>query len=248
LIALARIGAPAIEPVADGVWLLRGRPPGRLQRLTNVYLLEGGGGVTVFDSGSRTMAPSIETAAEERGGIERIVLSHAHADHRGGAAALRAPVFCHQEERADVEGDGGEHYFDYSNVRNPLVRAMAPGIIRRMDGGPVEVAGTLSEGDEVNGFEVKHLPGHAPGLIGLWRERDRLAIVSDAVFLFDPFSVGGRAGRPRLPPPAVRPSEEAARESMRKVAALGPSSVWVGHYGPITEAVRPQLERAADGR
>jgi hypothetical protein len=34
---------------------------------------------------------------------------------------------------------------------------------------------------------------------------------------------------------------------MRKVAALDPASVWVGHYGPITENIREQLERAAEG-
>ena len=31
------------------------------------------------------------------------------------------------------------------------------------DGGPVPIAGTLAEGDDVAGFEVVHLPGHAPG-------------------------------------------------------------------------------------
>jgi hydroxyacylglutathione hydrolase len=236
-----------LEAVGDGVWALRCRPPARLQRLTNIYFLEGDGGVTLFESGSRGMASEIEEAAAGLGGIRRIVLSHAHADHRGGASLLDAPVHCHPDERADIEGDGGEHYFDYSKVRNPLIRAVAPGVLGRMDGGPVKVDGTLSEGDRVNGFEVKHLPGHAPGLIGLWRESDRLAIVSDAVFLFDPFSMSARPGRVRLPPVAVRPSDEAARASMRKVAALDPASVWVGHYGPITEDVRAQLERAAEG-
>jgi glyoxylase-like metal-dependent hydrolase (beta-lactamase superfamily II) len=238
-------GSPTIEQAADGVWLIRARPPGRTQRLSNVYLLEGSEGVTAFDSGSRGLAPWITKAASERGGIERIVLSHAHADHRGGAAALAAPVWCHPDEQADVEGDGGEHYFDYSKVRNPLVRALAPRFLSRMDGGSVRVAGTVSEGDSVEGFEVKHLPGHAPGLIGLWRATDRLAIVSDAVFLFDPFTMGGRPGPARMAPPAVRPLPDAARESIRAIIALDPAAVWVGHYGPITGDVRAQLERAA---
>jgi hydroxyacylglutathione hydrolase len=237
----------SLERVGDGVWVLRCRPPARLQRLTNIYFLEGEGGATVFESGSRGMASAIEQAASELGGIRRIVLSHAHADHRGGASVLNAPVYCHPDEVADVEGDGGEHYFDYSKVGNPLIRALAPGTLRRMDGGPVKVEGTLSEGDSVDGFEVRHLPGHAPGLIGLWRESDRLAIVSDAVFLFEPFSMSGRPGAVRLPPAAARPSDEAARQSVRKVAALDPAVVWLGHYGPITENIREQLERAAEG-
>ena len=235
----------AAERIADGVEVLRLRGPGRVQKLTNVYLLEDDGRVTLFDSGSVQMAGAIERAAGDRGGIGRIVLSHAHADHRGGASKLGAPVVCHADEVADVEGDAGEHYFDYSKVRNPLVRAMAPGVVKRMDGGPLSVADTLAEGDRVAGFEVLHLPGHAPGQIGLWRESDRLAIVADAVFVFDPFTMAAMPGRPRLAPPAGRPDDAAARASVRKIAALDPAEVWLGHYGPLTGDVRAQLDEAA---
>src|SRR5207247_9818780 len=135
--------------------------------------------------------------------------------------------------------------FDYSKVRNPLVRALAPGTLQRLDGGPVEITETLAEGDSVAGFEVLHLPGHTPGLIGLWRASDRLAIVSDAVFVFDPLPMLGLPGPPRIAAPAVRPDPEAARASVRKIAALDPASVWLGHYGPLTGDVRAQLDLAA---
>jgi glyoxylase-like metal-dependent hydrolase (beta-lactamase superfamily II) len=108
------------------------------------------------------------------------------------------------------------------------------------------VAGTISEGEEVAGFEVLHLPGHAPGQIGLWRQSERLAIVIDAVFLFDPFSLHGLPGPARMPPAPVRPDPNAARGSIRRIAALDPAKVYVGHYGPITGDVQDQLERAAD--
>jgi glyoxylase-like metal-dependent hydrolase (beta-lactamase superfamily II) len=234
------------EPVAEGVWVVRLRPPARVQRLTNVYLLREGDGVVAFDSGSRDMAPAIAGAAGELGGLRRVVLSHAHADHRGGAADLGVPVHCHPDERADVEGDGGLHYFDFSRAANPLVRRLAPGTVRRMDGGPVRVEGTVAEGEEVAGFRVVHLPGHAPGLIGLWREADRLALVSDAVFCFDPFTALGLPGKPRIAPPAVRPDPDAARASVRRIADLNPATVWLGHYGPLTGDVRAQLAAAAE--
>src|SRR6202000_947968 len=57
------------------------------------------------------------------------------------------------------------------------VRWIYPMLLRRWHGGAVKVAGTVAEGDEVAGFRVLHFPGHAPGLIGLWRESDRLARV-----------------------------------------------------------------------
>ena len=235
-----------MDRVADGVRVLRLRPPGRVQRLVNIYLLDDGGKVTVFESGSVGMAGAIAKAASSLGGIERVVLSHAHTDHRGGASKLGAPVLCHPDERADVEGDGGEHNFDWSKARNPLIRMIGPRTVQRMDGGPVKVDATLSEGDAVAGFEVLHLPGHAPGLIGLWRSADRLAIVSDAVFVCDPFTMTARPGPPRLPPPTVRPDDAAARASVRRIAALDPATVWLGHYGPLAGDVRGALERAAE--
>jgi glyoxylase-like metal-dependent hydrolase (beta-lactamase superfamily II) len=237
-----------IERVGEGVEVLRLRPRARVQRLTNIYLLADDGGVTVFESGSVGMGPAIEKAAAERGGIQAVVLSHAHADHRGGASQLDAPILCHHDERGAAEGDGWmQEGFALSKVRNPLVRALTPGTLRRLDGGPVKVADTLSEGDSVAGLQVLHLPGHTPGLIGLWRESDRLAIVSDAVFVFEPFSMLALPGRVRLPPPVVRPDDAAARESMRRIAALEPASVWLGHYGPVTGDVRAKLETAAEG-
>jgi glyoxylase-like metal-dependent hydrolase (beta-lactamase superfamily II) len=237
-----------VERAGEGVEVLRLRPPARLQKLTNVYLLADDGGVVVYETGSVGAADAIRGAAAERGGITRIMLSHAHADHRGGASRLDAPIFCHTDERSAAEGDGWlSSGFDFSRVRNPLVRRLAPGAIRDMDGGPLQVAGTVSEGDSVAGFEVLHLPGHTPGQIGLWRDSDRLAIVSDAVFVFDPFTLAGFAGRVRLPPPAIRPDDAAARASMRKIAALDPATVWLGHYGPVTGDVAEQLNHAADG-
>jgi glyoxylase-like metal-dependent hydrolase (beta-lactamase superfamily II) len=237
-----------MERVGEGVEVLRLRAPGRVQRTTNVYLLEDDGGVVVYETGSVGAADAIREAAAQRGGIRRIVLSHAHADHRGGASRLDAPIFCHPDERPGAEGDGwATDGFDFAKVRNPLVRALAPRALRDMDGGPVAIAGTLAEGDRVVGFEVVHLPGHTPGQIGLWRESDRLAIVSDAVFVWNPFSMTGRPGRVRLPPPPIRPDDAAARASIRRIAALDPATVWLGHYGPIAGDVRAQLERAAEG-
>jgi hypothetical protein len=63
----------------------------------------------------------------------------------------------------------------------------------------VYVAGTLGEGDTVAGFEVVHLRGHAPGMIGLWREHGRVALVSDCFYAID--AASGRKGEPSWSPP-----------------------------------------------
>jgi hydroxyacylglutathione hydrolase len=231
---------PKVVTVADGVWMVAGGFPSKIM---NVYLIKDGDGVVVFDAGIKAMTKGIASVAAGIGRIDRIVLGHGHPDHRGAARGLGAPVYCHPAEVADATGDGGEHYFDYSKLdfhgRFLLKRFMGS-----WDGGPVEIAGTVSEGDEIAGFRVVHLPGHAPGLIGLWRESDRLALVSDTLYTLDPQT--GLKGRARVPHRAFNKDTEQARESIRKLAAMEPASVWPGHADPVTGDVRAVLERAAD--
>jgi steroid delta-isomerase-like uncharacterized protein len=234
-----RVAGAAPERVADGVWLVRGGFP---MRTMNVYLIEDEGGVTIFDAGVHTMVPALATAAAGLGGIRRVLLGHAHADHRGAAPGLGAPVYCHTAERADAEGDGGYHYFDFSQL-SWFARPAFPRLLRAWDGGPVAIEGTVEEGEEVAGFRVVHLPGHAPGLIGLWRESDRVALTSDCFYTLDPQT--GRKGGPRVPHRAFNPDTEQARASIRKLAALEPAAAWPGHADPLVGDVRAQLEHAA---
>jgi hydroxyacylglutathione hydrolase len=229
------------QQVADGVWILRGGFP---LKTMNVFLIEDDGGVTVFDCGIEAMTRGIASETGRMGGIKRIVLGHGHGDHRGAAPALGAPIWCHPEEVSDAEGDGGEHYFDFSKLQRRSARFMMPRFLRWWDGGPVKIDGTVKEGDEIAGFKVVHLPGHAPGLIGLWRESDRLALVSDTLYTLDPET--GRHGPPRVPHAAFNKDTEQARESIRKLAAMEPAEVWPGHADPVKGNVREALERATD--
>ena len=225
--------------IAEGVWIIRGGVPSKEM---NVYLVRDGDGVLVFDAGIKAMAKGVAAAGAQLGGITRIVLGHSHPDHRGVAPALGVPVFCHPDERADAEGDGGMHYFDLSKL-DLHGRVLLGRLLPIWDGGPVTIAGTVREGDQIAGFEVIDLPGHAPGLIGLWRERDRLALVSDCFYTLDPQT--GRKGHARVPHVAFNHDTEQARASMRKLAALEPAAAWAGHADPLTGDVRGTLERAA---
>jgi hydroxyacylglutathione hydrolase len=228
------------ELVAEGVWVVQGQP-GRC----NVYLLEDEGGVTMFDAGPRTMTRAVASAGAKLGGIRRVVLGHAHTDHRGSAPSLGVPVLCHPDEVLDAEGSGGFRYWPDGLKGLPTPLRQAHRLLHRYawDGGPVKISGTLSEGDDLLGFKVVELPGHAPGQIGLWRESDRLALSSGC---FDTIDMWGRGCAPRLPDGTYNYDTEQARASLRKLAALEPAAAWPGHAEPVTGDVRGQLERAAD--
>jgi hydroxyacylglutathione hydrolase len=237
--ARAWVQANDPERIADGVWLVRGGIP----KVMNVYLIEDEGGVTVFDAGSSDMAAPIAAAAARLGGMRRVVLGHADADHRGAAPGLNAPVYCHPAEREAAESP--EHYRPYWDRAklDPRGRTVLWRLIPTWDGGAVTVAGTIDEGDEIAGFRVVHLPGHAPGQIALYRASDRLALVSDTLYTLDPQS--GRHQPAQVPHSAFNHDTEQARAAIRKLATLDPATVWAGHTDPVTGDVQTQLERAA---
>lgn len=252
--AASALAKPTLEPVAPGVWLMRGgASPVAIalglsraklpRRIHNVYLLEDDGGVTMFDAGIEWMTRFLADVTERMGGLKRIVLGHAHGDHRGAAPGLGAPVLCHPEAREEAERPMHPPYVDFEKIEDPLVRRAMPKLMEDWDGGPVRIEGTISEGEEVAGFEVKDFSGHAPGLIGLWREQDRLALVSDTVYTVD-FKTNFTD--PVVPHPFYTQDRERAARSVHALADLRPREVWPGHADPVIGDVEGKLRRAAD--
>jgi len=238
-----------LEQVADGVWMLRGD----FRKAMNIFFIaeDDGGGVVMFDAGTQAMRKKARAAADELGGCRRVVLGHAHCDHRGSAPYMGAPVYCHPDEVADAENDSWRAPYWHLELLpvTPIRWLYERVLLPRWDGGAVKIAGTVAEGDEIaSGFQVLHLPGHAPGLIGLWRERDRVALVSDVVYLVD----SGRLkplphDEASVPHPAWAWNHERARESVRRLAALEPEVVCAGHEEPLRgPGLRETLERAAE--
>jgi glyoxylase-like metal-dependent hydrolase (beta-lactamase superfamily II)/predicted ester cyclase len=236
----ARLSGGEAQMIAEGVWVVQGQPA-----RCNVYLIEDEGGVTMFDAGARTMVRSLAQASAKLGGLKRIVLGHGHTDHRGAAPGLQAPVFCHAEEVQDAEGSGGFRYWPGGLNGLSFPHRQVHKLLHRYawDGGPVQIAGTLAEGDDVAGFKVIEIPGHAPGQIALWRESDRLALSSDCFYTLE---IWGRDCEPRVPIETYNYDTEQARASIRKLAALEPAIVWPGHAKPVSGDVRAKLQRAAD--
>ncbi len=230
-------GAP--HEVADGVWKVQGEP-GKC----NVYFVRDGDGVLMFDAGAKTMRDVVGAAAASLGGLTRIVLGHGHTDHRGTAPFFDVPVLCHPDEVVDAEGTGGWRYWDRSLKHLPFPLRPVHRFFhdKAWDGGPVKISDTVAEGDDVAGFRVVHLPGHAPGMIALWRESDRVALTTDAFYTVD---MWGRDREPVLPTAGYNFDHDQARASLRKLAALEPAACHPGHAKPVDSDVRARLERAA---
>jgi glyoxylase-like metal-dependent hydrolase (beta-lactamase superfamily II) len=232
---------PRLEPIAPRVWLLRGGLTGAM----NAYLIEDDGQVVVFDTGEKGMAKAIAAAGARLGGIRQVVLGHGDTDHRGSAPELSkvAPVVCHPDAVEQAQGSGGRDYWHMERLPR-AIRVLHRFTHRFVwDGGPVTISGTVTAGERVAGFEVVELAGHAPGQIGLWRAEDGVALVSDTVYLT---TMMGRPTAAHVPHEAYNQDTERARESIRRLAALSPKVVGVGHLGPMTGPdVVAELEAAA---
>lgn len=105
--------------------------------------------------------------------IERIILTHGHIDHAGGAAELAA--------RLGVKIEG-PHPADRFLLENLEAQGAAYGIPAKN----VTPDRWLDEGDEVDvgghAFTVRHCPGHSPGSVVLLNPQHKLAIVGDVLF------------------------------------------------------------------
>jgi len=106
--------------------------------------------------------------------VEKILLTHAHIDHAGAAAALRDDLDVpiegpHRDDQFWIEAlpEQGQRF------GFPPAEAFAPA--RWLEQGDV-----VTFGDEQ--MEVYHCPGHTPGHVVFFHREAKLAIVGDVLF------------------------------------------------------------------
>ncbi|MGK2877539.1 MAG: MBL fold metallo-hydrolase [Solirubrobacterales bacterium] len=144
-----------------------------------------------------------------RGGLPRVMNVYLIEDE-GGVTVFDAGVRGMHKAILKAAGPlGGMHYFKLEILRTPVRQFMRHSLLTTWDDGPTPIEGTLEEGDEVAGFQVIHLPGHAPGLIGLYRESDGLVLSSDVIYTLNPLN--GIKGPPRIPHEAFNMDTEMAQ-------------------------------------
>jgi len=216
-----------MKELTDGVHQLREIPPNAI----NIYLVEGPEGDVLIDAGSRHDARRIRKQTAQHK-LSLVALTHAHGDHQGAAKETcertGAPLACHS---ADVAAMEGREPFALGNPDHPLARLSR----WALSGPPHPVSRVLADGDEVGGFRVIHTPGHSPGHVTFWRESDRVAIAGDVLFGMHPLTTV-----PGLhePPSFFTPDPSLNRESIRRLAALEPELLCLGHGPPVRDAAR----------
>jgi glyoxylase-like metal-dependent hydrolase (beta-lactamase superfamily II) len=158
----------------------------------------------------------LEAAAGQNVEIEKILVTHGHLDHAGGAAELaeRLGIPIEGPQRADqfwIDGipeSGARYGFDGA-------RSFAPD--RWLEDGEQVTIGQQT-------LDVIHCPGHTPGHLVFFHAPSRLAFVGDVLFQ-------GSIGRTDFPR-----GDHAAliRSITTKLWPLGPDVAFVPGHGPYS--------------
>lgn len=212
-----------MQRIRKGLYLLNGAEP------SNCYLIEGPRGLTLFDTGHPMAAPlliaELEGNAFALGDIEQIIISHAHADHCGGAHDFlrrqRVKVLAHPADIPVIQGREAEpgslwvrlkrlgRRFQYSSYR------------------PLGMVLPLEQGDSMRAlshWQVLHLPGHTPGSLALHNPSERILLCGDAL--------NNRNNVLSLPPAANCHDHAQAQASIHKLELLDLEVIGCGH-GPV---------------
>jgi hydroxyacylglutathione hydrolase len=187
---------------------------------TNAYLVAdtATGNALVIDAPHETASQIVEEAARRGWKIGQIVITHTHWDHVLDARALQeatgAPLLAHPLAREMLTNPS-------ANFGEPPVEIP-----------PVEVSGTIDEGDVVTlggySFTVMHLPGHDPSHIGLFNA----STAGEEILLSGDVLFPGGHGTTEIP----GADQAVTNDTMRRLAAELPptTTVMPGHGASTT--------------
>jgi glyoxylase-like metal-dependent hydrolase (beta-lactamase superfamily II) len=227
--------------LADGVW----RIPLAPLDLLNAFLLEGDDdSLTLVDAGTkgapRRVLAALDQLGRRPGDVTHLLLSHAHSDHAGGAAAVVAAtgsrVLAHEREAVYLR-EGRMPTPDRSTLGGRLLaRTRAGGFA------PVAVDEAFADGAVLplaGGLRVVHTPGHTPGHCSFLHTRAGVLLTGDALF-----NVRGLRWSVKTPCTDIRRS----RETAHRLADLDYDAAGFTHGGHVTSGARSAVRAFLAGR
>lgn len=201
-------------------------------------LLHGTGGAAVIDPGPTTCLPTLERALAGLGtpleAVSHLLLTHIHLDHAGAAGVI---VRRHPHIRVVVHRKGAPHLVDPARLLDSAGRLYGAEMDRlwgACDPVPESSLDVVDGGERLHlagrDVEVAYTPGHASHHVSYFDGATGIAWVGDTGGV----CVDGGYVLPPTPPPDI--DLPAWEDSLHRIDAWQPASLFLTHCGPVTHA------------
>lgn len=221
-------------------------------------MLELAGHAAIIDTGANSSVPLVLRALRELGlepaAVDWLCLTHVHLDHAGGAGLLLEAL---PRARVLVHPRGAQHLIDPSRLENATIAVYGQTAYEQLYGKLVPLPAArvqqTQDGERVpfgsSELRILHTPGHA------LHHQVFFAPEANAVFSGDTFGLSYRELDTQVGAfivPTTTPTQfdpEQLITSVRRIVELEPESVYLTHFGRVTDvprlaqALREQIER-----
>jgi glyoxylase-like metal-dependent hydrolase (beta-lactamase superfamily II) len=223
---------------------------------SNAYLLWADGEAALIDTGLRRDRDRLMAALAQMGvaagQLEAVYLTHAHCDHAGNAAYLagrgaqlavsraEAP-FMGLPRRTYATGAGAQLLLRPGSMLAFWIGEIAYPVERRV---PDLLLDPDTEVPAPGGaLQIIACPGHTPGHVAYYRQRDGLLFSGDAILNIVPFK---RVTGLSLPIRGLSTNWTQTKRSAQHLATLRPQMLLPGHGWPLSEDVPARLAAWSD--
>ena len=198
-------------------------------------VLQNAGSLALIDPGPASCLDALDLGLQAQGlrlsDVTDLLLTHIHLDHAGATGTL---VRRHPHIRVVVHERGAPHMADPAKLLASATRLYGD----RMDelwgefaAVPTKNMTVVAGGERIEAggrtFEIAYTPGHASHHVSFFDRASGVAFVGDTGGV----CIDGGYILPPTPPPDI--DIEAWRDSVARIEAWSPATIFMTHFGPV---------------
>src|SRR6266436_1798214 len=203
------------------------------------------GELVLVDTGPESVFTAVAAGVQKLGfeprDVRHILASHIHLDHTGAAWRWAREVGA----KIYVHPNGAPHLVNPSKLLSSATRIYGDKmnyLWGATEAIPEEQVIAMTDSDfQLGGLRLRAIatPGHANHHNAYWIKSQRILFAGDVAGV----RIGSGPAIPPLPPPEI--NLELWRDSLEKIRALKPASIYITHFGQVREptASLDELER-----
>ncbi len=209
--------------------------------------------LTLIDPGLLAQIPMLEKYLQDIGydikNVKRIILTHVHVDHAQAANEVKrksgARIYSHWIDARYLAHN--PPYMGPPSTQETIKKLEKLGVsveslskeYGTLEVEPISVDEQVSDGDMIGSLKVIHTPGHTPGHISLYYEKDKLLLGADSIYK----KVFGAEGM-YISAPQVSMDPTTAIVSAERLSKVNFDKLLMAHQdSPLLEGAREAVKK-----